>query len=458
MAVAVLDTHKQILAPTTSKRAHQLLTRGQAAVWRRFPFTIILKHVVQDVVLPDLVEKIDPGSTTTGISIVNQTTGEIIFAAELTHQGELIKDNLRKRKGVRGGRRQRKTRYRRPSFKAKKKYLNRKGHNKRGLPENGGNRILRITACANKVHPQGWLPPSIISRLTNTLTWDRRLRAVYPIASRALEDVKFDTQLLENPDICGIEYQQGTLAGYNVREYVLIRDKHKCVYCGAKNVPLQLDHITPRSRNGSNRVSNLCAACQPCNQRKNNLTAAEFGFPELQKQVRERRLAPAAHMNAIRHRLRDAFHDLPLITGSGARTKMNRITRGLPKTHWLDAACVGEEIPVRFKLPTQVLLIKAMGYGNRKKCRVDERGFPVAHRSGARDFQGWKTGDMAIARTPKGTFTGRVVIRQRPSFTINKIDVHPKYLTRIHRKDGYGYEGLRVDKQMALAASTTLPA
>ena len=128
----------------------------------------------------------------------------------------------------------------------------------------------------------------------------------FPAAGIAVENVKFDTQLLENPDISGIEYQQGTLAGYELREYVLERDERKCVYCGAKDIPLQLDHIIPRSRSGHNRPSNLCAACGPCNQRKNNLTAAEFGFPDLQKQV-AKGLKDAAAVNADREDVHSVF-------------------------------------------------------------------------------------------------------------------------------------------------------
>ena len=234
---------------------------------------------------------------------------------------------------------------------------------------------------------------------------------------------------------------------------LIIRDKHKCVYCGAKDVPLQLDHIIPKSRQGHNRPSNLCAACRACNQKKGNLTATEYGFPNLQEQV-PKGLAPAAHMNAIRHRLRDAFADLPLETGSGGLTKFNRTQRELPKTHWLDAACAGASTPLTLTLPESVLLIKAVGYGKRQMCCTDKHGQPIAHRTHARNYQGWQTGDMARAVVPKGkhkgTFVGRVTIRQRPHFTIDKKDVSYHHLTRLHRKDGYSY---RAEKQMALAAS-----
>jgi 5-methylcytosine-specific restriction endonuclease McrA len=83
-----------------------------------------------------------------------------------------------------------------------------------------------------------------------------------------MELVKFDTQLMENPDISGIEYQQGELAGYEVREYLLEKWGRKCAYCSETDLPLQIEHIIPRSRGGSDRVSNLTLACEGCNRLK----------------------------------------------------------------------------------------------------------------------------------------------------------------------------------------------
>ena len=55
-------------------------------------------------------------------------------------------------------------------------------------------------------------------------------------------------QLMANPEISGIEYQQGELQGYEVREYLLEKFGRKCAYCGAENVPLEVEHIIPKSR------------------------------------------------------------------------------------------------------------------------------------------------------------------------------------------------------------------
>ena len=112
---------------------------------------------------------------------------------------------------------------------------------------------------------KGWLAPSLQHRIDTTLSWVARLRNVAPITHLAQELVRFDMQQLENPEIAGVEYQQGELVGYEVREYLLEKWRRQCAYCDASTVPLQIDHIHPKARGGSNRVSNLTLACAPCN-------------------------------------------------------------------------------------------------------------------------------------------------------------------------------------------------
>ncbi len=313
--VFVVDTEQRALAPCHPARARRLLAEGKAAVWRRYPFTIILKRAVADAQPAPLRLKLDPGSNVTGIAVVNDTTGQVVWAGELTHRGQQVKARLVQRRTCRRSRRQRHTRYRPARF------LNRR-------------------RCA------GWLPPSLESRIANVSTWVERLRRWCPIGALSLELVKFDTQLMQNAEISGVEYQQGELVGYEVREYLLEKFGRKCAYCHKTNVPLQIEHIVPKVRHGSNRVSNLTIACKPCNDAKGKRTAAEFGHPEIQTQARQP-LRDAAAVNATRwalyHRL--AALGQPLETGTGGRTKWNRTRRGMSKTHWLDAACVGASTP-----------------------------------------------------------------------------------------------------------------
>ena len=157
-----------------------------------------------------------------------------------------------------------------------------------------------------------------------------------------MEQVRFDIQKLVNPEISGVTYQQGELMGYEVREYLLEKWGRKCAYCGAKNVPLEIEPINPKSRGGSNRVSTLTLAGTPCNRSKNNQTAEEFGYPLIQAKAKQP-LKEAAAVNATRWKLWQGLTDLglPVEVGTDGRTKFNRRKQNLAKTLWLDAACVG---------------------------------------------------------------------------------------------------------------------
>src|ERR1051326_5139290 len=119
--VFVLDTNKQPLNPVHPGRARLLLAAGKAAVFKRYPFTLILKCVVEHPDVYPLRLKIDPGSQTTGMALVHDPSGEVVFAAELTHRGPAIKHALDQRRAVRRGRRQRKTRYRKPRFQNRRR-------------------------------------------------------------------------------------------------------------------------------------------------------------------------------------------------------------------------------------------------------------------------------------------------------------------------------------------------
>lgn len=420
--VFVLSSDGQPLDPCHPARARRLLTKGRAAVWRRFPFTIRLRNrtAAESTTHPHRV-KLDPGSKTTGIAVVGEGTGEVVWAGELTHRGQAIRDALQTRSAVRRSRRQRKTRYRPARFN-------------------------------NRRRPEGWLAPSLQHRVDTTLTWVGRLQRLCPVAALSMELVRFDTQLLQNPDISGVEYQQGSLAGYEVREYLLERWGRRCAYCGAINTPLQVEHIVPRSRGGSHRISNLTLACEPCNARKGTRTAEEFGHPEIQAQARPP-LKDAAAVNSTRWVLyqRLLATGLPVEIGSGGRTKFNRTRLGLPKAHWLDASCVGASTPETLDVRgVQPLRIVATGHGARQMCRMDKYGFPRTGPKQARRVKGFRTGDIARAIVPAGKkagiHLGRVAVRTTGSFNITTAagtvqGISYRYCRLLHQADGFTYPG-----------------
>jgi 5-methylcytosine-specific restriction endonuclease McrA len=273
--VFLLDRNKQPQAPVHPGKARLLPSSGQAAVYRRFPFTIILKRAVENSIVETVTLKVDPGSKTTGIALVQD--GKVIFAAELEHRGRQIKDALEKRRAIRRGRRNRKTRYRKPKFQD----------------------VGEKTSNRSRLEVHRWLAPSLKSRVDNLQTWFTRFFKLCNLTQISLELVRFDMQLMQDAEVSGVEYQQGELQGYEVREYLLEKYSRKCCYCGKTGIALEIEHITPKSRGGSNRVSNLCLACRPCNEAKGNQTAAEFGFPNIQAQAKKP-LKDAAAVNSVR--------------------------------------------------------------------------------------------------------------------------------------------------------------
>jgi hypothetical protein len=261
---------------------------------------------------------------------------------------------------------------------------------------------------------------------------------------------------MEKPEISGIEYQQGTLAGYELREYLLEKWHRKCAYCGVVNIPLQIEHIHPKSTGGSNRASNLTLACKKCNQAKKNMPVEVFlnDKPIVLKKIlyqAKTTLKDVAAVNATRYaigKMLKAF-GLPVSFWSGGRTKFNRVSQGYEKDHWIDAVCVGETGEnVLIQKTTLPILIKAMGRGSRQMCRVDRFGFPRTGAKSTKTVKGFQTGDIVKAIVTKGKkigiYTGRVAVRTSGSFNIKTGSetvqgISWKYCNLIQKTDGYTY-------------------
>ncbi|NEQ37919.1 MAG: HNH endonuclease [Okeania sp. SIO3I5] len=429
-SVFVLDTNKNPCDPIHPGKARKLLSQNKAAVFRQYPFTIILKEVSKPTKKYRI--KIDPGAKFTGLALLSKAN--IVWCAELEHRGFQITEALTKRRTLRTTRRNRKTRYR------KARFLNRK-------------------------RPKGWLPPSLMSRVFNIESWVKKLCRLAPVSAISMELVRFDTQKMVNPEISGTEYQQGELMGYEVRQYLLEKFNRTCVYCGAKEVPFNLDHFHPKSKGGSNRVSNLVLSCVPCNQNKDNQLPADFlsDKPKLLALIENQRkkpLADTAAVNTTRWKLKEVLESsgLPVEVGSGRLTKYNRKRLGISKSHWSDAACVGVSTPNTLNIQNyQPLLIKAMGHGSRQMVKPDKYGFPrTSPKLRQKSFYGFQTGDIVKAVVTKGkkigTYVGRVAVRKTGSFNIKtKTEtvqgISHKYCKHLHKSDGYTYSFGELVKQ-----------
>lgn len=359
--VFVLDKNRRPLQLCSPARARILQRKGKAKKLKMYPFTLIIDKEINLEITQELEIRIDPGSRTTGITLIDIKTQRCIWALHVGHRGGQIKQDLIIRKGCRRSRRTRKVRHRKARFHQRRK-------------------------------PEGWLPPSLMHRIQTIETWIKRLMSLCNVTKISIEKVKFDTQLMENEAIKGKEYQQGTLMGYEIREFLLEKWGRKCAYCGKENVRLEVEHIVPKKKGGSDRISNLCIACHDCNQEKAEQDVEHFlkNKPEVLAKIKKQQkasLKDVAAVNSTSIKLFNTIEELvvgnanktgskvEIFEGRGSLTKMTRIKNEQPKDHWIDAANVAG-LPVILSTK-QPLIAECTGHGNRQMIRNNDSGFPT---------------------------------------------------------------------------------
>jgi len=267
------------------------------------PFTIQLLYgssgYTQEVFLG-----VDAGTQHIGVSATTEKS--VLFEAEVKPRTD-IQELLAARKQFRSARRNRKIRYRQARF------LNRK-------------------------KPEGWLAPSVQHKVDAHLKAIRLVHKLLPISRTTIEVAQFDLQQIKNPDINGVEYQQGPQLGFwNVREYVLFRDNHTCQWCKgkSKDCVLNVHHIESR-KTGGDSPDNLITLCQMCHDLIHR-THQEHTIERKSKGFRD-----ATQMGIVRWRIYEqakaSFPDVHLTYGY--ITKHTRITNELDKSHLIDARCI----------------------------------------------------------------------------------------------------------------------
>ena len=316
----VLDQNGKPLMPTTRLgKVYRLLKTQKAHIVSYEPFTIQLNYEPDTHIIQPMTLGVDSGAIHSGYSIANEHRE--YYSAEVVARDDISK-RLSDRHMYRRNRRYRKTRYRKPRFN------NRKNKKK------------------------GWLPPSLEQKVAVQLNEIDHLHHYFPIGKIIVETAEFDIQKIKNPNSSGIEYQQGTLQGYNIRNYLLEKHNRKCFYCGKTVSKFEVEHMIPKARGGSNRIDNLTLSCHECNQEKDTLTAEEFikqtlpakkATAKLKQLPNEKRLFEyMAYMNATRWALYNAIDEKysNVEMTYGYITKYNRIQAGLPKAHHIDAKCI----------------------------------------------------------------------------------------------------------------------
>ena len=444
--VPVLDAAGRPLIPTRPSRARRLTRQDRAEKhWVKGVFTIQMRNVNTDndnTVVDGVDLNIDPGASATGLAITSETPEKrrVHALIELRHRGNRVRNKLDRRRSLRRNRRGR-LRHRPPRFD-------------------------------NRTRPEGWLPPSLTSRLANTLTYVNRLNALYPIRHVRVETAVLDTQLMQDAEIAGVQYQEGNLLRWQLRSYVFHRDRRKCAYCSStRKDRYELDHIVPKTHGGADRVSNLVVACRECNAEKSNTSVAIFLADKPARLAAIRRiqrspLSGAAHLNVILPELlrRLEATGFSVSAHDSYTTSYTRRRLGLSKTHANDALCLGQPHSLGL-LPHHTLVIQATGHGDRQMLRpLNRHGNPrgrgyrdycalprqkqgytncPGHRDPRRRLDGIASGDLVRFSHPKhGVLTGHGALdkrKNRVSLIHNgmPVSVRTKSTRLLARNHGY---------------------
>ena len=309
MRVFVVNMRGEALMPTTQRKARILLKEKEAKIYKYDPFTIQLLYPTGET--KQKVEiGIDTGSKHIGFAM---TSNEKVLLKGEVELRQDVKSNLTTRVEQRKSRRQRKTRYRKARFQ-------------------------------NRKRKEGWLPPSIESRMQNTFNFINKLQSLVPNSHLNIEVGKFNIQQIKALYATGEklqrkDYQNGPTKGYqNVRYYVFARDEYKCQVCGSKE-HLRLHHIVYRGpkHNGSDMPDNLITVCEKCHSHENHSKGGIL-YEWMQKKKKTKTYKEPAFMNILQSRIIKEFSNARIIYGY--ETEIKRIELGLEKEHYNDAIAI----------------------------------------------------------------------------------------------------------------------
>lgn len=318
--VYVLNIDGQPLMPTNRHgKVRHLLKDGKAKIINRCPFTIQLLYSSTNYTQP-VTFGVDAGSKHIGLSATTET--KELYASDVELRNDIV-GLLSIRRQNRRARRNRKTRYRKARF------------------------LNRVSGKEN------WLAPSIRQKVDTHMTVISKVCQILPIDQIIVETASFDIQKIKNPNINGVDYQQGEQLGFwNIREYVLFRDGHVCQCCKGKSKDkiLNIHHIESR-KIGGDAPNNLITLCETCHK------GYHKGTVQLPKEIhRGMSLKDATFMGIMRWAFYNKLKEVYELQGIGVHmtfgyiTKNMRIQHHLPKEHYVDARCISghpEAIPCK---------------------------------------------------------------------------------------------------------------
>ena len=382
--VYVLSKFGKALMPCTEAKARHLFKEEKATVIRREPFVIQLKFECENKTQP-VTLGVDAGAKHIGLSASTQK--QELYSAEVVLRTD-ITELLSTRRELRCARRNRKTRYRKARF------------------------LNRI-----KAKKKGWLAPTIQNRINAHLKVIDNVFKILPVTKIIVETASFDIQKIKNPEISGVDYQNGEqLNFWNVREYVLFRDNHECQHCHgkSKDAVLNVHHLESR-KTGGDAPNNLITLCETCHKKYHE------GKIKL-KQKRGQSFKAEAFMGVMRwaffNTLKEIYPSLEVKNTYGYITKNTRIRLGLPKEHYIDAYCIAENIQA--ERSKYFWYLKQVRKHNRQihKLTVNKGGTRKRNQTPFEVF-GYRLFDKVKCKGEVGFIFGR---RASGSFDIRKLD------------------------------------
>ena len=331
--VFVIGLNGMPLMPTSPGKARSLLKERKAHVIRMNPFTIQL-DCKTGVASQPLSVGIDTGESNIGIAVLQED--KVIYKAEIQLRKSMDKRKLMElRASLRRGRRYRKTRYRHPKWEL---HAVRRCFEK---PDRKGRHWRTVKTATSSPRPDGWLPPSIQSKVNHHIFWISKIVNSIPDTARLMIEVaRFDIQKIKNPDIEGTQYQQGRLyQEENVKAYVLTRFGYRCVVCGHafdSGHKLRMHHIHMRKNGATDNPDEFAPVCHLCHTPENH----KPGMPlhKLMKKLEAAEYREPTFMNILRRRLFEAFPGAEFTYGNV--TTANRKALRLDKTHANDAVAI----------------------------------------------------------------------------------------------------------------------
>ena len=382
MRVPVKNMRGKPLSPCTQRTARLLLRDGKAKIISYRPFAIQLCIPTGETV-QEVNVAIDEGSHHVGVAV---TSGDKVLMKGDIELRQDISSLLKTRADLRRNRRQRKTRYRQPRWR-------------------------------NRRRKDGWLPPSLNARKQATFHWIDKLCSLLPNPKLHIEVGKFDTQKMINPNIKGVDYQHGQTYGYEeTRYFVFARDGYQCQACKKHGKILRTHHIIYRSEGGSDRADNLITVCTDCHTSENHKPGGVF-WKWMKKGKRPAQYKEPPFMNAMRLATIRRYPNARITYGS--ETTPHRKGLGLEKTHYNDAIAISGIESIKSN-PSEVFHIRQVRSKKRSLHEATARKGKIDRKTGirkknttqkrnkknTREVNGWRLNDKVSYCWRQGWISG----------------------------------------------------